>query len=233
MITKRTKARDISKVDQFQEYAWSIIRLVTEQRTKVFLVLGIILAAGVIAGGLSYYNSTYEASADTVYATAMVSETDIHKASDEREVNTKAIDRYTALINKYPRSEAATVALYHLGNLYFKTNDIDKSIQSYEEFLSKNHKNELLKQMTLYSLGYCYEVKGDFEKSLETFTSFDSQIAQGAFKSLSYLNIARVNERLGKTAKAREYYSKALENMADPGMAAVAKYKLSTLIEKG
>jgi tetratricopeptide (TPR) repeat protein len=115
-----------------------------------------------------------------------------------------------------------------MGILYYKLNEFDSAIKSYEEFLSKARANELV-ALAYSGLGYCYESKGDFSKAFKYFEDSAKDPNGAAFRGTAYLNAGRMAEQLKDSKGAVESYKKALESKNDSVSEMFLKRKISEL----
>ena len=121
------------------------------------------------------------------------------------------------------------MAYYHLGNIYYNNGEIDKAINSYENFVNKAGSDKTgVKFLALTSLGYSYEVKNDYKQALKYFEQAQSAYNIG-FEMIGLRNIARTYEEINNKQKALEYYKKALEKTTEPAAIIFIKRKISTL----
>ncbi len=97
---------------------------------------------------------------------------------------------YKDVVTKYSGSNAANLARYSMGSLYYRLNDLDSAIQAYQDFLSHSGNSEL-NAMAYSGLGYCYESKGDYAKALSAFQDALKYPVGDAFKGMTYLNMGK------------------------------------------
>jgi tetratricopeptide (TPR) repeat protein len=140
-----------------------------------------------------------------------------------------AIKGYKDIILKYPRSQAASTALYRLGNLYFGRLEIDAAILAFQDFLNKAPVESDLVTLAYNGLGACYESRKDFNKALESLEKAMKTNTASSFEALNYTSMARIHESMNSHAKAVEFYRKALEKTTDPLMTLFLKRKIANL----
>jgi tetratricopeptide (TPR) repeat protein len=140
-----------------------------------------------------------------------------------------AIKGYKELIEQYPRSSAAVIAHYRLGNLYLSRQEIENAVTAYNDFLKGDSSGSDLVPLAFHGLGSCYEIKKDFKKALEYYDNALKSNAGFMFEAMNYGSIARVYEAMDDQGKALEYYRKALGKTTDPLMQLYLKRKISAL----
>jgi len=227
-MVKKITRKELKEPDQFQEFSARVLQYVDTHIKKLYIAAGIVVAAIILAVGLYFYSSHCEENALAMYAQAYGT----YQTIDDNKKNesyVKAISLYEELIGKYPRTGAAMVALFNLGNLYFNLGDIDKSIDSYTLFLEKASEDNILAPLAYYGLGYCYETKKNYNDALQSFENSGTISGKEFYQAMNYENMARVYEEMGSPQKAEEYYRKVLEKTNDPMREKLVRRKISML----
>jgi tetratricopeptide (TPR) repeat protein len=224
MATKIDK-KELEEPDKLQLFFISVRAFVEKHRTRIYAGAGIFMVLILMAGGWYFYQLNYETSAGNLYNRVF----DAATKADPSSGDTAAIQGYKDLIAKYPRSDAAVMAYYRLGNLNFSRKDFDAAIAAYQEFLKKASPQSDLVTLANSGLGNCQEAKKDFSKALEFFEKAMKTSTAASFEALNYGNIARIHEQMNNPAKAAEFYRKALAKTTDPLMTLYLKRKISIL----
>ncbi|MBE9546420.1 MAG: tetratricopeptide repeat protein [Proteobacteria bacterium] len=219
-MARTIKKMNIKKTDQLQSTSWKIMEYVAENKSKFLVILGILVFFILSSSGWYLYRLNYEKNAHKMYSSAF-------SFNHKNELNT--VKLYEELVKKYPNSDAATIALYSLGNIYFNLNEVDKSIDAYKEFIGKAKGKNDLTALAYIGLGYCYEVKKNFTEALKSFENSINYCIGGSYEGIIYRNMARIHEETNNPKKAVEYYKKALEQTTDPSMEVLIKRKISIL----
>ncbi len=222
----KIKKQDIKAPDQFQSTTGEIINYISENRSKVLLVFGILIFIMLSLSGWQLYRFNYEKNAEKMYLLALTS---YQKKDDNRETYLNAIELYKTVVEKYPGSNAAIHSLYSMGNIYFNINEIDKSINAYKQFIKESNGNNDLVVLAYIGLGYCYESKGNLKKALSSLDNSIEYSAGSSYKGIIYRNMGRIYEEMNDYPKAIEYYEKALKLTVNPSMEMLIKRKISTL----
>lgn len=223
----KIKTKDVKKSDTFQERIQGVLHFISENRKRLYLGAGVIAALILIILGWYFYRADYEKNAQKLYAIAFSTYQFSPGAGGESYM--RAIGLYREVVEKYPGSRAAANALFSLGNLYYRLNDIDRSIKAYEEFLKETGGRNDLRSLAYNGLGYCYESKGDLQKAREAYGNSLKDTIGGAFSGVTYMNMARISVELKDEKSAREYYQKALEQKNEPLIEAMIKRKMADL----
>ena len=214
---KELKEPDLLHVELSKLAAFSV-----QHKAKLTILGAVLLVCIAIAGGWSLYKMNYEKSALEIYsqgeATAMKSGQSANLIAAYRNVTTK-----------YPNSQAALQAYYQLGNLYLNLNQIDFSLQAYDEFLKQSSRKNYLKFFVYSGQGYGYEAKKDYKKALDAFENALKTPEATYLAGTVYRDMGRIYEEMKDTKKSLEYYRKSLEKTADRTMEQVLKRKIASL----
>lgn len=217
--------KELEEPDKLQLFFLSVRAFLEKHRTRIYAGAGIFMLLILMAGGWYFYQLNYETSAGKLYNRVF----DAATKADPSSGDTAAIQGYKDLIAKYPRSDAAVMAYYRLGNLNFSRKDFDAAIAAYQEFLKKASPQSDLVTLANSGLGNCQEAKKDFSKALEFYEKAIKTSTAASFEALNYGNIARIHEQMKNPAKAAEFYRKALAKTTDPLMTLYLKRKISIL----
>jgi len=198
-----------------------------EHRNTFYVAISFIVIVIVALGGWYFYGLHYEKSADRLYSSAFnsySSNVDIDSAAF-----TNAAGMYRDITEKYPKSRAAELSFYNMGNIYYNLKELEKSIEAYRSFLERSSDGNVLTSLAYYGLGYCYEGKEDYEEAVKSFERSNSFLVGKNFTVINYSNIARMYEKMKRPEKAIEYYERVVEEAEDPFLKTLAKRKLATL----
>ena len=195
MVRKITR-KDLKEPDQFQTTSELIIEYLIEHRNKFYGAISFIVILIVALCSWYFYGLHYEKSADKLYSSAFNAHSSNVKEDSAAFMN--AAEMYRETTEKYPRSRAATLSFYNMGNIYYNLKELDKSIDAYTSFLEGSSENNVLTSLAYYGLGYCYEEKEDYEEALKYFERSNSFIVGTHFTVINYSNIGRIYEKMKK-----------------------------------
>ncbi|OHE24415.1 MAG: hypothetical protein A2Z43_03970 [Syntrophobacterales bacterium RBG_19FT_COMBO_59_10] len=217
--------KELTEPDKLQLLFYKLRVFAEQNKTRILAGAGFLILMVVIAGGWTLYRLHYETSADKTYARVLESAMKAGSPAGDAE----AIKGYQDLIVRYPRSRAAIMANYRLGNLFFGLQEIDAAIKAYQDFLDRAGKDSGLVTLAHNGLGACHEAKKDFNKALDSYDNAMKTTTASLFEALNCRSIARVHEAMNNPEKAAEFYRKALEKTTDPLLSFYLKRKLSLL----
>jgi tetratricopeptide (TPR) repeat protein len=217
--------KELEEPDKLQIFFLSVRAFAEKNRIAIYAATGIFILLILLTGGWYIYQLDYETSAGKMYTRVIESAMKIGSPAGDP----AAIKGYKDLIDQYPRSGVAVTARYKLGNIYLSRHEIDKAISAYQDFLKKASSDSDLVTLAYSGLGSCYEIKKDFKHALEEYDTAMKTTTGMSFEAMNYTNIARVYEAMNNSAKAVEFYRKALEKTTDPLMTLNLKRKISIL----
>src|SRR4029077_5656020 len=82
----------------------------------------------------------------------------------------EAIAKFRLIVDQYPRTATAPLALYHLGNTLVQANDQSGAIEAYQLFLASYSSNASMAGLVQQRLSYLYLLKGDRDQAVKALT---------------------------------------------------------------
>lgn len=225
-MSERIKKKDLKKPDQLQTTTMKLLEYARENRSKIIAGSTAVVVLVFLIAGWFAYSAYNEKKAQDLLGKAMMLPGG--NAASQEGISRLALEKHREVIEKYPGTDAANLSRYSMGVIYYKLNEVDNAIKSYEEFLSKARANELV-ALAYSGLGYCYEAKGDFSKASKYFEDSARDPNGSAFRGMAYMNAGRMAEQLKDSKGALESYKKALESKNDPATETFLKRKVSEL----
>ncbi|MFZ4438530.1 MAG: tetratricopeptide repeat protein [Syntrophales bacterium] len=224
-MTSKIDIHELNEPDKLQILFLRVRTFAEKHRVRFYAGGGIFLLIALLACGWYLYRADYQASATKISTQIFETAAKIGSPVGDAE----SIKGYKDLIARYPQSQAAITAYYRLGNLYLGRREYDAAITAYQEFLKNSSVKSDLMTLAYSGLGASQEGKKDFNKALEAFELAMKTSSANSFEALNYSNIARIYEAKNDSAKAAEFYRKALEKTTDPLMTLYLKRKLAIL----
>lgn len=220
-ITKKA-LKELKKPDFLQVELSRLAAFAARHKSKIYIFVALFVVLIVIAAGWSLYRMNYEKSALQVYNKGEAMALKGGPGPD-------LIAAYRNVITKYPRSQAALQAYYQLGNLYLNLNQVDLSLQAYNDFQKRAGRNNYLKFFAYSGQGYVYEVKKDYNKALNAFENALKMPEANYLAGQVFRDMARIYEEMNDPKKALEYYRKSLDKTTDSNMETILKRKIGSL----
>ena len=138
----------------------------------VLISLGVVMLAAAVVGGVFYVDHQAAQKAQDLEREAMrfleaPSASDPQKADQALK---EAIAKYRQIVDQYPRTATAPLALYHLGNTLVQANDQSGAIEAYQRFLASYSSNLSMAGLVQQRLAYLYLLKGDRGQAVKALT---------------------------------------------------------------
>ena len=174
------------------------VGLTLQQRSRqIFIVLGVLVMAVLIVGVVVWLDHRHAQQAVELeqQATRFYLDRPVDKPQQADQNLKQAITLYRQLLDQYPRSSSAPLALFQLGNALVQANDIAGAIEAYQKYVAMYNENKPLLGMVLQRLGYAHLMKGDREAATKVFIA--------ALDMPGTLNKDQVLYELGKIEEAQ------------------------------
>jgi len=189
------------KLGDLQRYRWPLL----------IGVLLLITVGGIVGAVLWYEEQTAEK------AQNLEREATLHyltrPANDPKkvEINLKeAITLYQKVVDEYPRTPSAPLALFGLGNALIENNQVDAGIEAYQRLISTYGGNTSLTSLAQQKLGYAYLVKGDRGQAER---SYGAILNNPAFlnRDQALFELARLDENQSRLEEALKRYQELIK----------------------
>lgn len=141
----------------------------------------------------------------------------------------KALEIYQEILDKYPRSKAAPLAKYYIGNCYLELKEIDKALDTYWGFVDNYSKRGAkLLPLVYQRMGYAYILKGNKDKAIEAFNKILS-LPEASNNDQALYELGNIYERSGDKAKALEYFDRIAKEFPESPLASEVQPKIKEL----
>ena len=181
-------------------------------RRPLLVGLGVLMLASAVVGGVFYVDrqavqKAQDLEREAVRFLTVPSAGDAQKADHALK---EAIARYRQIIDQYPRTPTAPLALYHLGNILVQTNDLSAAIEAYQRFLASYVSNPSFAGLVQQRLAYVYLLKGDREQAMKALASIlDTPGTLNRDQAL--FELARLEESQSRTDAAVARYQELIK----------------------
>lgn len=122
----------------------------------------------------------------------------------------QAMAKYREVIEQYPRTATAPLAMFHLGNAQVQANDLPAAIDTYQRFMLMYGANPALGGLVQQRLAYTYLLKGDRDQAAKAFTAIVE--SPGALvKDQALFELARLEESQSRPEGALAHYQELIK----------------------
>ena len=201
-----------------------------EQRRAVLVGLGVLLVAAAVVAGVIWYD--YQA---TLKARELDQEATLHylnrPADDPKKSHeqlAQAINLYKQVVDQYPRSPVAPLALFHLGNAQVLANEVDAGIETYKRFMLLHGSNTSLLGLVQQRMAYAYLVKGDRDQAVKAFTGI-LEIPGALNKDHVLFELAKLEESQSRPEGALAHYQDLMKNYPNSPFTSEAAVRVKRL----
>jgi outer membrane protein assembly factor BamD (BamD/ComL family) len=140
----------------------------------------------------------------------------------------QAMAKYREVIEQYPRTATAPLAMFHLGNAQAQANDLPAAIDTYQRFLLMYGGNAALGGLVQQRLAYTYLLKGDREQAAKAFATIAA--TPGALlRDQALFELARLEESQSRPEGALAYYQELIKTYPSSPFASEATMRTKAL----
>lgn len=204
--------------------------ILQEQRRVLLVGLGVLLVAAAVVLGIIWYD--YQT---TLKARELDQEATLHylnRPSDDprkaQEQLALAINVYKQVVDQYPRTPVAPMALFHLGNAQVLNNEVDAGIETYKRFMLLYSSNPSLLGLVQQRLAYAFLVKGDRDQAAKTFAAI-LELPGALNKDQVLFELAKMEESQSRPEGALAHYQDLMKNYPNSPFTSEAAVRVKVL----
>jgi outer membrane protein assembly factor BamD (BamD/ComL family) len=204
--------------------------MLQEQRRALLVGGGVLLiAAAVVVGVMWYdYQTTLKARELDQEATLHYLNRPVDDPKKAREQLTQAISLYKQVVDQYPRTPVAPLALFHLGNAQILANEVDAGIETYKRYMLLYGANPSLLGLVQQRLAYAYLVKGDRDQATKAFTGI-LEVPGALNKDHVLFELAKLEESQSRPEGALAHYQDLMKNYPNSPFTSEAAVRVKVL----
>jgi TolA-binding protein len=137
----------------------------------------------------------------------------------------KPLKLYQEVIAQFPRSGAATEALYQTAQSLHHLSRLDEAIPAYQKYLGRTPRGKL-SIMAALGLGNCYEQKSDLARAAEVYATAIGNNPHDSLLGEVLVSLGRCQEATGKKEEAIKTYTQVTEKFPNSTWKSYAERKL-------
>jgi tetratricopeptide (TPR) repeat protein len=183
-----------------------------EYRKPLLVGVGVLILAAGVVGGVFWYDRHASQKAQDLEGEATRTYMG-RPTNDPQKADTQlklAIAQYRQVIEHYPRTSSASLALFHLGNALVQSNDFAGAIEAYQRFIMLYASHPSLAGLAQQRLAYTYLLKGDREQAAKAFVRILA--TPGALnKDQALFELARLEEAQSRPEGALAHYQELIK----------------------
>ncbi len=181
-------------------------------RRPLLVGLGVVLLAAAVVGGVFYVDRQSSQKAQELEREAMRFLTD-PAVNDPQKVDQalkEAIARYRQVVDQYPRTPTAPLALYHLGNTLVQANDVNAAIEAYQRYMAFYGSNPSMVGLVQQRLAYAYLLKGERDQAVKALTAI-LETPGTLNRDQALFELARLEESQSRPEGALAHYQELIK----------------------
>jgi len=189
----------------------------------------LVLAAGIVGGVLWYDAQTASQAQDLEREATMHYLTRPADDPKRAETNLKqAIALYKRIVEEYPRTPTAPLALFSLGNALLQANELDAAIEAYKRFVLMYSSNVSLVGLVHQKLGYAYVLKGDLDQAAKEYSTV-LEVPGSLNRDHALFELARLEESRSRPEGALTHYQDLMKTYPNSPLANEAAIRVKIL----
>lgn len=206
-----------------------------EHRRAVLVGGSVVLLAVLVVAGVFWFD--YQTGQKALFLDQEATRHYLTRPADKPEQADKnlkeAIALYRQVVEQYPRTSSAPIALYHLGNALAQVNDLDAAIESYKRFVVLYGSNTSLLGLVQQRLAYAYLLKGDRDQAAKAFSAV-LEMPGALNKDNALFELGKLEESQSRPEGALAHYQDLIKNYSNSPFAGEAAVRVKVLgVKKG
>jgi predicted negative regulator of RcsB-dependent stress response len=205
---QRLSRKEIRQPDQFVSLSVQTASWIKAHTSfLIYGVVALIVVATLITGWRAWQGHREQQANTALYEATKL----LYTRSANRP---KAVEQLQKLVSDYGSTDAAALAYWHLGHLYFEGEDYPAALKAYrqsQQRLSKTAQPLLVALVTL-DIAYAQEASGVCDPDAIASFEFVLQLPAHWLRGEAYLGIGRCHEHTGASQKAVAIYERALSD---------------------
>jgi tetratricopeptide (TPR) repeat protein len=204
-----------------------------EYRWPLLVGFALLVLVGGIVSGVLWYDAQTASNAQDLEREATLHYL-TRPSNDPKKAETnlnEAIALYKKIVDEYPRTPSAPVALFSLGNALLQANQVDAAIEAYKRLVSMSGSNASLLGLVQQKLGYAYLLKGDHDQAAKAYSAV-GETAGSLNRDQALFELARLEESRSRPEAAMTHYQDLIKTYPNSPFASEAVIRVKVLEAK-
>lgn len=242
----REDQKELKQPDEFQKLGAEAIPFLEKHGRQVVLVVGGVLAVGLVAAIFTSMSGRGEQTAARDFGNALkvierpvnATATDTKPGDDppfktEAEKDEAIVKELTAFRSAHGSTTAATTAALPLAQAFLRQGKPDQALPLVEEFLTKADPTDTFRPAGLETKGYALEAQKKYDEALNAFDLLAKENKTDFMKGMGQYHRARMMVLKGDTTAAAKTFSEIEGAAPNTAAARLAKDRLAMLAAQG
>ena len=208
--------------------------VLVQQHRRGFLVGALVLlaATAAVVAVLWYDHRQAEQASDLHRQATLLYETRPADQPAKADQNLKqAIVLYRQVVDQYPRSPSAHLALYHLANALVQANDLGGALEAYKKYIATYGANKTMLGLVYQRLGYVYLLHGDRDQAVAAFLAV-LDVPGALNKDHALFELGKLEEAQSRPEGALAHYQELMKGYPNSPLASEAAVRIKALEAK-
>jgi lipopolysaccharide biosynthesis regulator YciM len=228
-IKKRVKKKIGLEEEEVKSRALETIRLLQQKRKVLIYVVVVFGILSILAASMIIYSSYLKKRAYDLELEGYRYYYNLNLTSpmsDEQRWK-KSLELFQKAVN----IKSTPVAMFYIGNCYFKLGDYNNAIKEYNRFIDEYRDNEEILPLVYQKLASAYIKIGKDDDALKTLSSL-AQFKKGAFRDTALILQARYYESKGEIEEAQKRYEELVRDFPLSPWGLEARRKLEVKVSE-
>jgi outer membrane protein assembly factor BamD (BamD/ComL family) len=206
----------------------ALLRL-QDYRRPLLVGLGVFLLAAAVVGSVLWFDRQAAQKAQELEREAMLHVLAAASSPQKAEASLKqAIASYRQIVDQYPRTPTAPLALFQVGNALVQANDLAGAIEAYQRFIVLYGSNPGFAGLVHQRLAYAYLLKGDRDQAVKALTGI-LEMPGALNRDQALFELARMEESQSRPEGALAHYQELIKTYPNSPFASEATIRTKIL----
>ena len=198
--------KELKQPDKFRSFIINLVDKAADNFNKILYAFGSLVVILIIV----YVFTSYQNKQRDLAGTKLESALALYNEGNTEE----ALTGFANLTSEYPNQEAAKLAIYYSGNIYYDSEQYEKSIDEMTKYLNSSPKSKLLEDSANLTIGLSYYNMKKWQDAVNYLTKV--QNPGSPYERQAKINLGLSYEKLGQFQKAQELYKDVLSENISP-----------------
>ncbi len=202
----------------------------SKYRWPLIVGFALVVIMGAVIWGVLWYDGQNASKAQEIEREA-TRHLFARMGSDPQKADTnlkEAIALYKRVVDEYPRTPSAPLALFSLGNALAQSNQLDAAIDTYQRFVSTYASNVSLLGLVQQKLGYAYLLKGNVDQAAKAYAAV-LDVTGATNRDYALFELGRLEENRSRSDEALKRYQDLMSTYKDSPLASEAAMRVKVL----
>ena len=192
---------------KLENWVNSVGHQLADHRKSLFRILIGVLVVGLLLGAWIYWWNQKEKGAQIAGFDLLQME---EKAEFPKDFQ-KLSEAYEEGIFQFGKTKSGRILYFRYAKLLAQNQKYDQALKQYKKFLKYFSLTSPYRALTLWNMAHCAEQLDQLEEA-KNFLIKANGIDANPQKEFILFSLARISEKLGETAKAKEYYESIIND---------------------